>query len=143
MCGDDDGKSQSVAEAHDTGEDAAELPGNPDGLALLSLGPKQIEEKGGAKDGSNVDAHENVVRGTTDKVVVAYFGRAVQAFNKSLLLDVVWVQNRLSARYGKLTPWRTMTYQPALPCPPTPSRHTKSWHIGRLPSSSAAGDRRD
>ena len=73
----DDGESQGICEAHHTREHTAELPSKADGLALLSLGPEQVEEESQSKDGGDVNADEDIVRGNADEVVVVDFGRAM------------------------------------------------------------------
>lgn len=71
------------------GEDGADAPGELDGGRLAAFGPEEIEEEGGAEDGGDVDADEDVVRGDADEVVVVDGGAGGLDGDEILLVDVV------------------------------------------------------
>ena len=70
-----DCKGQGIRETHDACEHRTELPGKPDRLALVSLGPEQVKKESRSKYRCNIDADEDVVGRNADKVIVVDLGR--------------------------------------------------------------------
>lgn len=83
---------QSIRESHDGYHNGANLPSPFHGLALVSLGPEQVEEEAGAEDRGYGYADEYVVGGDADEIVVLDEGAAVASVGDSVLLvDVICV----------------------------------------------------
>lgn len=87
--GHDDGVGEGAREGEEAGEHGADAPGELDGLGLMPFGPEEVEEEGGAEDGGDVDADEDVVRGDADEVVVVDGGAGRVLRDEVLLVDVI------------------------------------------------------
>lgn len=85
---DDDGQRDGIRERHDGHDDGGYPPADLHGAGLVPLGPEEVEEEGGAEDGGDRDADEDVVRLDADEVVVVDRG-AVDPRDVLLLADVI------------------------------------------------------
>lgn len=84
-------QSQGIGQRQERHHDRRNLPRQLDGLALLPLGPEQIEEEAGREDGGDSDADEDVVGEDADDVVVVHQSAAAAATGDAVLLvDVIW-----------------------------------------------------
>jgi hypothetical protein len=86
--GDDVRIRQRARERQHAGQHSADAPCAFDGARLGALGPEQVEEEGGAEDGGDEDADEDVERADADVVVVVHAGAA--GLEVGLLVEVVW-----------------------------------------------------
>lgn len=80
---------QRSGEREKAGQYGADAPCEFHGGCLMSLGPEEVEEEGGAEDGGDVDAHEDIVRGNADEVVVVDGGAGTVLCDEVLLVDII------------------------------------------------------
>jgi len=85
-CGDNDGHGDTTGKVDEDTSNGRELPGNSDTVVLVSLRPDQVEEESATKDGSNVNAGEDVVGCNTNIVVVVFVGASAAVRLDPLLL---------------------------------------------------------
>ena len=89
-----------IRQRHPADDDRADLPRQMHRRALVSLWPEQVEEEGGAEDGGDGDADEDVVGGDADNVIIVNGGVAVEGFDEALLVHVVCERRKLWIRDG-------------------------------------------
>ena len=67
----------------------------------MTFGPEEVEEEGGAEDGGDEDADEDVIRGYADVVVVVDSCAVFKGGNEILLVDIICGQILLVSGYLK------------------------------------------
>jgi hypothetical protein len=92
VCSQYNSQRQGRGQREYASEDGADAPCEFDGRGFEAFGPEKVEEEGGAEDGRDVDAVEDVVAGDADDVVIVDGGAGGVLRYPVLLVDVVWVR---------------------------------------------------